>query len=170
MTLRLMAFTEPCCEPTVKRLEGFRPFKSDLVQKGPYCSVQTFNLTFRFWRIRLREEETNPELRTGSPHPFGSILLTVVEVDRLGHAILLDGFAEGVFHNSLLKRVIESSMNHKARCIIDEYDKIGLFARAAGSNGEERTILDVALPQAVAMPPLKAASSCSTAGIHAHLP
>lgn len=71
-------------------------------------------------RVGLSEQQSNAELGAGSYHPFGSVLLAVVVVDRFRYAELLYGIAETVLDNGLIHDWIERAVQHNAHRVVDE--------------------------------------------------
>ena len=78
-------------------------------------------------------------------HLFRRILAPVIKIDGFRHAIARNRLAQGMLDDDLIQCGIESGIHHITAGIVDEGDQIGLLFGAFWTDGQIRSIFNVAL-------------------------
>lgn len=84
MRLVLVTLRQPHRKQFIQPLERFRLLERGFAQERVDHAIETLDFARRLRRVGFREQQSNSELGTGPRHPFGSVLLTVVEVTASG--------------------------------------------------------------------------------------
>ena len=78
----------------------------------------------------------------------------------------MDRFTETIFYNDLVQCRVEFAVQYKAGGIVDEGNQVDLLFGTIFADWQVGTVLDVGMPESVAVPPLE--TPCRHAGIRVH--
>ncbi|MNE25663.1 hypothetical protein D3C80_1189980 [compost metagenome] len=95
-----------------------------------------------------------------------AVLLPVVEIDGLGNSIFLDRLTKCGFHQTLVHDGYKFTVHNKPRGVVNKHHQEHLLHRSAFAKGQIRAILQVRLPQLVAVALLKAPGGHARFGVH----
>ena len=162
-----IACIQPCPELFIQFRQRLNVVQRSFGNKLVKRSVETFLLSFALRIAWARVKQLDPQQLAGAFHPMRSVLGTVVEIDSLRNAIFRNGFAQRIFDNAFRHIGVEFTVNYHTSGIIQQTGKVRGDSKFV--NRQRRTVLNVSLPQIIAMQPLKSLRAICRISVDLHL-
>ncbi len=151
MYAAVIGVLDPAGELVVELLQALDVAEIADEELVPHGAEEAFDFAFGGTVPDRRVDQHGAEAGANDAELLGAIVRTVVHIDRLGQAALVEGGLEAVDEVGSVIRGVKGAMGDHTRSVVNEADEVGLDGWLPESVGEVGTVQGVALPEVVGM-------------------